>query len=37
MKEIASITTTIMEDRGFKKVRVNMVKNDKIFGFIKPI
>lgn len=37
MKELASLTKTIVEDRGIRKLRVNIVGRNRIFGFIKPI
>jgi hypothetical protein len=37
MKEIIRIEEVLIEDRGFEKVRLNIVRNNRIFGFIKPI
>lgn len=37
MKPIKKLTIELLEDRGVRKVRVNMVKGNKIFGWLKPI
>lgn len=37
MEEIATAYISLVNDRGLKKVRVNLVKDKKIFGFIKQI
>lgn len=37
MREIAAMTASIMEDRGYMKVRVNLIKDGRIFGFIKQV
>ena len=37
MKEKGMVVIKFLEDRGFEKVRVNMIKDDKIWGFIKPV
>ena len=37
MEEIATAYLTLMDDRGTKKLRVNLIKKDKIVGYLKPI
>jgi hypothetical protein len=37
MKEIKKIEITLVEDRNLLKWRVNLVKDNLIFGCIKPI
>jgi len=37
IKEIARLEISLIDDRGFKKLRTNLVKNNRIFGFIKTI
>ncbi len=37
MKELASIHLTLFKDREVKKIRISVIKGDRIFGFIKPI
>jgi len=37
MKEIQTVVTNILEDRGIRKIRMNVIREKKIFGFIKPI
>ena len=37
MKKIGTIVTNLLEDRGVKKIRVNVVREDRIFGFLRPI
>jgi len=37
MEEIATAHLSLMNDRGVKKLRVNLVRKDKIVGYIKPI
>lgn len=37
MKEIGIVVTSLIEDRGVMKYEVNVVKDNKIFGFIKPV
>jgi hypothetical protein len=37
MNETATIDESLFMDRGLKKVRVNLVRGNRISGFIKPI
>ncbi len=37
MEELGTLTMTILEDRGLKKVRINMVRGNVVRGFIRPI
>ena len=37
MEELGTVVVTVMMDRGLKKVRVNMIKGNVVYGFIKPI
>ena len=37
MIEISRIEMAMLEDRGVKKIRFNMVKDGSIFGFIRPV
>lgn len=37
MEEMATVIETLLDDRGFRKVRINLIKNNRIFGFIKPL
>ena len=37
MIEIARAEMTMLEDRGVSKMRVNLMKDGRIFGFIRPI
>jgi hypothetical protein len=37
MKEIAKVEITMIDDRGFKRFRVNFIKNNSIFGFMRTI
>jgi len=37
MKELFNIHTSVLIDRGVKKVRVNFKKDNKIVGWLKPI
>lgn len=37
MEEIAAIAMSLMRDRQQLKWRVNLVKGDRIFGFLKPV
>jgi hypothetical protein len=37
MKEIKKLTVELLEDRGFRKVRVNLVENGSIRGWLKAI
>jgi hypothetical protein len=37
MKERGTIIINFLEDRGFKKVRVNIIKNNHVIGFLKPV
>lgn len=37
MINIATGEFSLMEDRGVMKVRVNMMKNGRLIGFIKPV
>ena len=37
MEEIANGEISLVVDRGIKKYRMNIVKSDRIFGFLKPV
>lgn len=37
MKEIGTISVTFVVDRGLLKERVNLIKDKKIVGFLKPV
>jgi len=37
MEEIGSVNITLIQDRGLKKVRVNYVKDNRVFGFLRPV
>ncbi len=37
MKELGTLVATVVEDRGLKKVRVNVIKGNHIYGFIRPV
>ncbi len=37
MEEIATAHLSLLNDRGFKKLRVNIIKKDRIIGFLKPV
>jgi hypothetical protein len=37
MLEIAKVEMSLIDDRGFKKVMVNVIEKDKISGFIRPL
>jgi len=37
MIEVASMEMAMLEDRGIRKVRVNLKKGGRLFGFIYPI
>jgi hypothetical protein len=37
MIEVARVEMAMLEDRGISKLRVNLMKNGRIFGFIRPI
>lgn len=37
MEELGTIIATLIDDRGMKKLRVNMIKGNTIRGFIRPI
>jgi len=37
MKEIAKVEITMFNDRGFRKFRVNLIKGNSIFGFMRTI
>jgi len=36
MQEIAKFQISVLEDRGYKKIMTNVIRGDRIFGFIKP-
>jgi len=37
MNELASINATLINDRDVLKWRVNLVKDGKLYGFMKPV
>jgi hypothetical protein len=37
MITMAQAEMTLLEDRGVKKIRVNLFKDGKLFGFMKPL
>jgi hypothetical protein len=37
IEEVAIISASLIKDRNVLKVRINLKKNNRIFGFIKPI
>jgi hypothetical protein len=37
MENISSIHISLINDRGQMKWRVNLIKGNKIFGFLKPV
>ena len=37
MKEIGKMEITFFRDRGFTKVRINLIKQDRIIGFLRTI
>ncbi|HLC39365.1 MAG TPA: hypothetical protein VJJ76_00600 [archaeon] len=37
LKEIASVHATLIKDRNVLKWRVNLVRDGKIYGFLKPV
>jgi hypothetical protein len=37
MKEIATAQMSLINDRNVLKWRVNLVKGDRLFGFIRPV
>jgi len=37
MKELGSLNISLFDDRGVKKVRVNVVGPNRMFGFLSPI
>jgi hypothetical protein len=36
MQEIAKLQISVLVDRGYKKIMTNVVRGDRVFGFIKP-
>jgi len=36
MEIVGKVELTFIKDRNVNKLRVNLIKNDRIFGFIKP-
>jgi len=36
MREIGTVVIDLVEDRGKKKIRMNFIKEDRVFGFLKP-
>jgi|YelNatPaOPRAMG01_1025707.scaffolds.fasta_scaffold13452_6 hypothetical protein len=36
METVGKVELVFLKDRNVNKVRVNLIKNDRIFGFIKP-
>lgn len=37
MEKIAHVEISFLIDRGIKKVRINLMKNNRIFGFLVPV
>ena len=37
MNELASVHATLIRDRNVLKWRVNLVRDGRVFGFIKPV
>jgi len=37
MEELGTLIATLVEDRGLKKLKVNMIKGNVIRGFLKPV
>jgi hypothetical protein len=37
MEEIGSVNITLIRDRGLKKVRINCIKGNHVFGFLRPV
>lgn len=37
MEKIAVAEIALLNDRGIKKFRVNFIKDNKVFGFLKPV
>lgn len=37
MNELETVIIDLIEDRGFRKVRVNLIKDNKVSGWIKPV
>lgn len=37
MQEIATVQLSLMNDRGVKKLRVNIIGKRKIIGYLKPV
>lgn len=37
MIEVARVEMAMLEDRGTNKLRVNLMKDGRIFGFIRPV
>jgi len=37
MEEIAAISMSLLRDRQQLKWRVNLIKNGRVFGFLKPV
>jgi hypothetical protein len=37
MRVLRKLELTLLEDRGYKKFKLNLVLGNKVFGFIKPL
>jgi hypothetical protein len=37
MEERGTIIASLVEDRGILKYRVNFIKENRVFGFLKPV
>jgi hypothetical protein len=37
VREIGTVVASLIEDRGILKYRMNFIKENKIFGFLKPL
>lgn len=37
MEKVGKIEITFVRDRGMNKISVNLIKDDRVFGFIKPV
>jgi len=37
MKEVGRVEITFLKDRGFNKVRVNLIREDQVIGFMRQI
>jgi len=37
MEEVGSLNIALIQDRGLKKVRINCVRGNYVFGCLKPV